>query len=133
MSPTALWAHATLGLALLLQGKFEEAAAEAQKDAAEWARLYVEAAARWSQKRIPESDTALVALIKSYADTAPARSARSMHIEKRRTRRSSGWSERARSATRGWAACASSRSTRISTATRVGMHSCTKWAWPMTN
>jgi len=44
--------HAGLGLSFPLQGKFEEAAAEAEKDAAEWARLYVAAMARWSQKRI---------------------------------------------------------------------------------
>jgi tetratricopeptide (TPR) repeat protein len=70
MSPAAPWAHATLGLSLMLQGKFEEAAAEADKDAAGWARLYIEAAARWSQKRMPEADAALAGLIKNYADTA---------------------------------------------------------------
>ena len=70
MSPAAPWAHAGLGLSLLLQGKFEESAAEAQKDAAEWARLYITAMARWSQKRLPEADAALAALIESNADTA---------------------------------------------------------------
>jgi adenylate cyclase len=70
MSPAAPWAHAGLGLSLLLQGKFEEAAAEAKQDAAEWARLYVTAMARWSQNRIPEADAALAALTKGYADTA---------------------------------------------------------------
>jgi adenylate cyclase len=70
LSPAAPWAHGGLGLSLLLQGKFEEAATEAEKDEAEWARLYVAAAARWSQKRIPESDAALTALVKGYADNA---------------------------------------------------------------
>jgi TolB-like protein/Flp pilus assembly protein TadD len=70
LSPAAPWAHAGPGISLLLQGKFEEAATEGEKDAAEWARLYILAMARWSQKRIPEADAALAALIKSYADTA---------------------------------------------------------------
>ena len=70
MSPAAPWAHAGLGLSFLLQGKFEESAAEAQKDAAEWARLFIVAMARWSQKRMPEADAALAALIQGYADTA---------------------------------------------------------------
>ncbi len=39
LSPAAPWAHASLGLAFLLQGKFEEAAAAAHDDAAGWARL----------------------------------------------------------------------------------------------
>jgi adenylate cyclase len=70
LNPGAPWAHAGLGLAYLLQGKFEEAAVAAQDDAAEWARLLVVAMARWSQKRIPESDAALTRLIESSADTA---------------------------------------------------------------
>src|SRR6266496_3193789 len=52
----------------LLEGKFEEAAVEAQDDAAEWARLLVVAMARWSQKRIPEADAALVRLTEGFAD-----------------------------------------------------------------
>ena len=51
-------------------GKFEDAATAAHEDAAEWARLYVTAMARWSQKRIPEADAALAALIQDYADVA---------------------------------------------------------------
>ena len=70
LSPAAPWAHAGFGLSLLLQGKFEESATEAEKDAAEWAQLYIVAMARWSQKRIPEADAALATLIKNYADTA---------------------------------------------------------------
>src|SRR4029077_19329505 len=70
LSPAAPWAHAGLGISFLLEGKFEEAALAAQDDGAEWARVYVIAMARWSQKRIPEADAALAALIQSYADTA---------------------------------------------------------------
>ena len=70
LSPTAPWAHAGLGISFLLEGKFEEAAVSAHDDGAEWARLYITAMARWSQKRIPEADAALAALIQSYADTA---------------------------------------------------------------
>ncbi len=70
LSPASPWAHASLGLAFLLQGKFEDAAAAAHDDAAGWARLYVAAMARWSQKQIPEADAALADLIKDYADVA---------------------------------------------------------------
>ena len=40
-------------LAYLLEGKFEEAATAAQQDPAEWAKLTIVAAARWSQKTDP--------------------------------------------------------------------------------
>ena len=70
LSPAAPWAHASLGLAFLLQGKFDDAVAAAHDDAAGWTRLYISAMARWSQKRIPEADSALAELIKGYADTA---------------------------------------------------------------
>ena len=70
LSPTAPNAHAGLGEGFLVQGKFEEAVTAAKDDAAEWARLLVVAIARWSQKRIPESDAALARLIESSADTA---------------------------------------------------------------
>jgi TolB-like protein/Flp pilus assembly protein TadD len=68
--PTSPWSHAGLALSYLLQDKFEEAAVEAQKDAADWARLLVVALARWGQKRIPESDAALGRLIETSADGA---------------------------------------------------------------
>jgi tetratricopeptide (TPR) repeat protein len=68
--PAAPWSHAGLGLAFIVKGKFEEAAVEGQEDAAEWARLLVVAMARWSQKRIPEADTALARLTEGFADTA---------------------------------------------------------------
>src|SRR5205085_10921480 len=52
------------------EGKFEEAAIAAQKDAADWARLLVVSCARWSQKRVPESDAALAELIAKNGETA---------------------------------------------------------------
>ena len=70
LNPAAPWAHAGLGMGFLIKGKFEEAAVAAQEDAAEWARLLIVAMARWSQKRIPESDAALARLIDGSADTA---------------------------------------------------------------
>jgi adenylate cyclase len=70
LNPSAPWAHAGLGLAYLLQNKFEEAATEAQADAGEWARLLIVSCARWAQKRMQESDAALNELIKNEAETA---------------------------------------------------------------
>jgi adenylate cyclase len=70
LNPSAPWAHAGLGLAYLLQNKFEEAATEAQADAGEWARLLIVSCARWGQKRVQESDAALSELIKNDAETA---------------------------------------------------------------
>jgi hypothetical protein len=70
LNPAAPWAHAGLGLSFLLEGKFDEAVAAAQDDAAEWARLLIVALARWGQKRIPETDAALARLTESFADTA---------------------------------------------------------------
>src|SRR6266581_63016 len=70
LNPSAPWAHAGLGLAYLLQNKFEEAANEAQADAGEWARLLIVSCARWAEKRVPESDAALTELTKNDAETA---------------------------------------------------------------
>jgi TolB-like protein/Tfp pilus assembly protein PilF len=70
LNPAAPWAHAGLGLAYLLENKFEEAATEAQADAGAWARLLIVSCARWGQKRVAESDAALDELIKNYAETA---------------------------------------------------------------
>jgi len=70
LNPAAPWFHAGLGSTYLLEGKFEEAAKAAQEDPADWARLTILACARWSQKRIPESDAALAQLIESSAETA---------------------------------------------------------------
>ena len=63
-------AHAGIGQTYLLQGKFEEAATAAQKDAADWARLLIVSCARWAQKRVPESDAALAELIAKFGETA---------------------------------------------------------------
>jgi adenylate cyclase len=70
LNPSAPNSYASIGLTYLLEGKFEEAAMAAQKDAAEWARLLVISCARWAQKRIPESDAALTELIAKFAETA---------------------------------------------------------------
>jgi adenylate cyclase len=70
LNPAAPWYHAGLGSTYLLEGKFEEAATAAQQDTAEWAKLTILAAARWSQKRIPEADAALDQLIKDSGETA---------------------------------------------------------------
>src|SRR5205814_3171419 len=95
LSPAAPNAHAGLGLSFLLQGKFEEAATAAKDDAAEWARLLVETMARWSQKRIPESDAALARLIESSADTAAYQIAE-VYAYREEKDRAFEWLERAR-------------------------------------
>jgi tetratricopeptide (TPR) repeat protein len=95
LSPTAPWAYGSIGLAYLLQGKFDEAAEAAHKDAAGWARLYVTAMARWSQKRIPEADAALAELIRDYADTAACQIA-SAYAWRGEKDRAFEWMERAR-------------------------------------
>jgi adenylate cyclase len=69
LNPSAPNSHAGVGLAYLLEGKFEEAAVAAQKDAADWARLLIVSCARWGQKRVPESDAALAELIKIASET----------------------------------------------------------------
>ncbi len=69
LNPSAPNSYAGMGLAYLLEGKFEEAATVAQKDAADWARLLVVSCARWAQKRVPESDAALAQLIKIASET----------------------------------------------------------------
>lgn len=70
LNPLAPNTHAAIGLTYLPEGKFEEAAAAAQKDVADWARLLTVSCARWSQKRIPESDAALEDLIAKFGETA---------------------------------------------------------------
>ena len=70
LNPSAPFGHAGVGQTYLLQGKFEEAATAAQKDAADWARLLIVSCARWAQKRIPESDAALAELITKTGETA---------------------------------------------------------------
>jgi len=69
LNPSAPNSYAGVGLTYLLEGKFEEAAVAAQKDAADWARLLIVSCARWAQKRIPESDAALSELIANTTET----------------------------------------------------------------
>ena len=69
LNPSAPNSHAGVGLTYLLEGKFEEAAVAAQKDAADWARLLIVSCARWGQKRVPESDAALAELIAKVSET----------------------------------------------------------------
>jgi tetratricopeptide (TPR) repeat protein len=70
LNSSAPWAHAGLGLAYLLENKFDEAATEAQADAGEWARLLIVSCARWAQKRVAESDAALTELTAKDSETA---------------------------------------------------------------
>ena len=95
LNPAAPYAHAGLGFSYLLQGKFEEAVTEAQKDAAEWARLTIVAPALWSQKRIKESDAALARLKEGSADTAAYQIA-DVHAYRGEKDRAFEWLERAR-------------------------------------
>jgi tetratricopeptide (TPR) repeat protein len=95
LSSAAPWAHAGLGLAFIIKGKFEEAAVAAQDDAAEWARLFIVAMARWSQKRIPEADAALARLTEGFADTAAYQIAE-VHAYRGEKDRAFEWLERAR-------------------------------------
>ncbi len=69
LNSAAPGAHAGLGICYVLEGKFDEAVVAAQDDSAEWARLLVFAIARFSQKRIPESDAALAKLIRGFSET----------------------------------------------------------------
>ena len=69
LNPSAPNSHGGVGLAYLLDGKFEEAAMAAQKDAADWARLLIMSCARWAQRRVPESDAALAELIAIASET----------------------------------------------------------------
>jgi len=95
LNPAAPWAHAGLGLAYLLDGKFEEAVTEAQQDAAEWAQLVVVAPARWSQKRMTESDAALARLKAGFADTTAYQIAE-VHAYRGEKDQAFEWLERAR-------------------------------------
>jgi adenylate cyclase len=95
LNPAAPWAHAGLGLAFLIEGKFEEAAVAAQDDAGEWAQLLIVACARWGEKRIPESDAALAQLTETFADTAAYQIAE-VHAYRGDKDRAFEWLERAR-------------------------------------
>jgi TolB-like protein/Tfp pilus assembly protein PilF len=70
LNPSAPNSYAAIGMTYVAEGKFEEGAAAAQKDAADWARLLTLSCARWGQKRVPESDAALAELIANNSETA---------------------------------------------------------------
>jgi tetratricopeptide (TPR) repeat protein len=70
LNPSAPYSQAGIGTTYLLEGKFEEAANAAKKDAADYARLLVVSCARWGQKRVPESDAALAELIEKDGESA---------------------------------------------------------------
>ena len=116
----------------LLQGKFEEAATAAQKDAADWARLLTMSCARWGQKRVPESDAALAELIAKTGETAAYQIAE-VYGYRNDKDHAFEWLERARrqrdAGLPGIRPDASASFTTI----RAGMHSCTRSAWPTTN
>ena len=82
LNPSAPNSHAGVGLTYLLQGKFEEAATSAQKDAADWARLLIVSCARWGQKRVPESDAALSELIAKVSETGCVSDCRGLRVSK---------------------------------------------------
>jgi TolB-like protein/Tfp pilus assembly protein PilF len=70
LNPAALWGHAGLSFNFTVQGRYDEAAAEAGKEGNEWSRLFTLALAQWGQKKVSESDANLARLIKVYGDVA---------------------------------------------------------------
>jgi adenylate cyclase len=95
LNPAAPWAHAGLGLACLLEGKFEEAVAATEGEAGEWARLLIVACARWGAKKIPEADAALATLTKDFPETAAYQIAE-VHAYRGDKDKAFEWLERAR-------------------------------------
>jgi adenylate cyclase len=95
LNPAAPWAHAGLGLACLLEGKFEEAVAATEGEAGEWARLLIVACACWGEKKIPEADAALAMLTKDFAETAAYQIAE-VHAYRGDKGKAFEWLERAR-------------------------------------
>ena len=95
LNPAAPWAHAGLGLSYLLEGKFEEAVAATEGEAAEWAKLLILACARWGQKRIPEADAALSQLSENFSETAAYQIAEA-HAYRDEKDKAFDWLERAR-------------------------------------
>jgi adenylate cyclase len=69
LNPSAPNSHAGIGQTYLLENKFEDAATDAQRDSADWARFLIVSCARWGQKRVPESDAALAELITRVSET----------------------------------------------------------------
>ena len=95
LNPSAPNCQAGIGLTYLLEGKFEEAALAAQKDAADWARLLIVSCARWGQKRVAESDAALAELIATASETGADQIA-DVYAYRNDKDRAFEWLERAR-------------------------------------
>jgi adenylate cyclase len=95
LNPAAPWAHAGLGLACLMEGKFEDAVAATEGEAGEWARLLIVACARWGEKKIPEADAALAKLTKDFPETAAYQIAE-VHAYRGDKDKAFEWLERAR-------------------------------------
>jgi TolB-like protein len=94
LNPEAPWAHAGLGYCYVLEGKYDEAVAAAQEDSAEWCRLLVVAIARFSQKRIAESDAALAKLEREYGESGAYQVAE-VHAYRGEKKEAFEWLERA--------------------------------------
>jgi serine/threonine-protein kinase len=69
-STTSSREHAMLATVLVAQGRAEEALAEAQSEASEWARLWSLAIVYWALGRTADSDTALAQLERDYSEDA---------------------------------------------------------------
>jgi len=95
LNPAAPWAHAGLGLAYLIEGKFQEAVSATEGEAGEWARLLVVACALWGQKKIPEADAALAKLTNDFPETAAYQIAE-VHAYRGDKDKAFEWLERAR-------------------------------------
>ncbi|HWA84576.1 MAG TPA: tetratricopeptide repeat protein, partial [Opitutus sp.] len=70
MTPASPWGHAGIALALVGQGKFDRAEAEARQEPVEWSRLYALSLAQWGRKQPSEADETLAQLVKGAADIA---------------------------------------------------------------
>ena len=118
---------------VISEGKFEEAVAAAKQDAAEWAQLLVVSSARWSQKRVTESDAALRELIAKNGETAAYQIAE-LYGYRNDKDHAFEWLERARQQRDGGLpSLRTDLLLRIFTVTRAGTDFCTRWAWPTTN
>lgn len=72
INPGSAWGHAGIALALIVQGRHDEAIEEAAKGGADWSRLTVQSMAHWAAGRIADSDAALAELEAGFADVAAA-------------------------------------------------------------
>src|SRR5438876_5887557 len=128
LNPSAPNSYAGVGLTYLLEGKFEEAAVAAQKDAADWARLLIVSCARWSQKRVPESDAALAELIANTSETGAYQIAE-VYGYRNDKDHAFEWLERARrQRDAGLPGLRADTLLPIFTTTRAGIHFCALWS-----